>query len=71
VIRNVTELRKKLAESVGYLPSIWAISIKHIVPQLFLVLFINLIAAKNGFGQPLFGYYEGYQMFPYQFLVLW
>jgi len=70
VFRNVIELRENLSESVGYLPLIWAISIKHVVPQLLLVLFINLAAAKNSSRQSLFGHYEGYLMLPYQFLGL-
>merc|ERR1711862_761841 len=68
-LRNVFELRDQLSESgVGYLPSIWCILIKHIIPALLLILFVNLARAKTDSGLPLFGNYEGYVTYPYQFL---
>merc|ERR1711862_333347 len=69
MLRNVFELRDQLSESgVGYLPAIWCILIKHIIPALLLILFVNLAGAKNSDGLPLFGNYGGYVTYPYQFL---
>ena len=48
---NVLELRAELATSVGYLPWIWAFLMKHVIPQILLVLFFNLFFAKTDYGK--------------------
>merc|ERR1711862_570108 len=70
MFRNVFELRDQLSKSgVGYLPPIWCILIKHVIPALLLILFVNLAGAKDtSSGLPLFGNYSGYVTYPYQFL---
>lgn len=68
MLGNVFELRQKVADEIGFFPHIWAIMIKHVVPQLLLILFINLASAENSVGKPLFGHYESYLMFPFQFM---
>ena len=47
---NILELRKELSSSVGYLPWIWAFLMKHVVPQILLVLFFNLFFCKSDYG---------------------
>jgi len=66
---NIFELRDQLsAAGVGYLPGAWCVLIKHIIPSLLLILFINLAGAKTKTGLPLFGNYGSYVVWPYQFL---
>jgi len=66
--QNIFDLRDHLAEKAGLLPRIWVVFIKHIIPQILLILFINLAAAKTSTGESLFSHYEGYPTYPYQFL---
>lgn len=66
---NIFELRDQLSSSgVGYIPGIWCILIKHVIPSLLLMLFVNLAAAKTDDGKSKFGNYEGYVTYPYQFI---
>lgn len=66
---NIFELRDQLSSSgVGYIPGIWCILIKHVIPSLLLMLFVNLAAATNDDGKSLFGNYGGYVTYPYQFI---
>lgn len=65
---NVMELRDELSSVVGYLPWIWAFALKNVIPQILLILFINLASSKNDDGESLFGHYEGYVAFPFQIL---
>ena len=48
---NIFHLKRELSETVGYLPYGWIILVKHLIPQLLLILFINLAAAKTGTGR--------------------
>merc|ERR1719266_2123495 len=68
LFRNCLDMRDDLSAVVGYLPKTWALVIKHILPPLLLVLFINLASAKVADGQALFGNYEGYPDWPYQIM---
>lgn len=68
MFENIFELRNQLSESVGFLPGIWCILIKHVIPSTLLVLFLNLAAAQTSSGEALFGHYEGYATYPYQFI---
>mmetsp|Transcript_13025 Transcript_13025/g.30408 ORF Transcript_13025/g.30408 Transcript_13025/m.30408 type:complete len:650 (-) Transcript_13025:140-2089(-) len=65
---NVLELRDELASSVGYMPWIWAFLMKHVIPQILLVLFFNLFFAKTNHGNIDFGSYSDYESWPYQVL---
>ena len=65
---NVMQLREELSSVVGYLPWIWAFALKNLIPQILLVLFINLTQATNSKGESLFGHYEGYVAWPFQVL---
>lgn len=64
--RNVFDLRDQLATCVGFLPYFWAVLMKQLIPQVILILFINLAQSKNGDGDPLFGNYGGYISWPFQ-----
>lgn len=49
-------------------PRIWGIIMKHVLPPVLLVLFVNLASAKGTNGLPLFGNYGSYSDWPYQVL---
>jgi hypothetical protein len=59
-------LRQELAKVVGYVPAAWAIGMKQLIPQVLLILFINLARSENANGDPLLGYYGGYVSWPFQ-----
>ena len=65
-LSNVMSLREELASICGYMPWIWAVMMKHFIPQVLVVLFFNQSWADNGFGDPMLGNYEGYEKVPYQ-----
>jgi hypothetical protein len=74
-IGNVLDLKKVLEthSGEGAIPMIWAINIKHIMPQTLILCFINLIATKVDVGteenpdmKPIFANYGGYDSWPYQ-----
>lgn len=67
-LSNVMDLRNDLSSVVGYLPWIWAFALKNIIPQVLLILFVNLTQASNADGQPVFGNYGGYVTWPFQVL---
>lgn len=63
---NVLKLRAELSSVVGFLPVAWAIAMKQFLPQVILILFINLATSDNGSGEPLLGNYGNYPTWPYQ-----
>jgi hypothetical protein len=65
---NVMELRDDLQEVCGWIPWAWAFAMKHFIPQVLLILFINLATSDNADGDPQFGNYGGYSTWPYQVL---
>ncbi len=62
---NVLRLTKELETSVGPIPKAWPFLLKHFIPQVLLVLFINLAFATNENGTE-FAHYGGYTMWPFQ-----
>ncbi|KAL3913435.1 MAG: hypothetical protein SGARI_000659 [Bacillariaceae sp.] len=72
---NVLRMRNELVEVVGYVPVVWAMALKQLIPHVLLILFINLCRAENADGNSLFGHYEGYVAWPFQVLgivtVVW
>jgi len=65
IMGNVLDLRAELQSSVGYIPYLWAVLMKHVVPQVLLALLINLVFARND-GQWEFGHYGDYRLWPFQ-----
>lgn len=43
---NMWHLRKELVGVVRYIPMIWFVFIKHVIPQILFILFVNLAASK-------------------------
>eukprot|EP00567_Pseudictyota_dubia_P005603 CAMPEP_0197441774 /NCGR_PEP_ID=MMETSP1175-20131217/7956_1 /TAXON_ID=1003142 /ORGANISM="Triceratium dubium, Strain CCMP147" /LENGTH=648 /DNA_ID=CAMNT_0042972105 /DNA_START=177 /DNA_END=2123 /DNA_ORIENTATION=+ len=68
LFRNVIALRDEMSSVVGHIPTVWAVIVKHLMPPILFVCFVNLAAAKTDDGQSQFGHYEGYVMVPYQML---
>lgn len=67
-LKNVMDLREELESICGFMPGIWAIMMKMFCPHALLILFINLAQSENKDGDALFGNYEGYVTFPFQFI---
>ena len=67
-LKNVMDLRQELAIISGYMPWMWAFMMKHLIPHILLVLFVNLAQSDNGKGEPQFGHYESYVTYPFQFV---
>lgn len=62
---NIVHLTKELESSVGHIPRSWPFLLKHVIPQVLLVLFINLTFARNENGTE-FSHYGGYATWPFQ-----
>ncbi|KAI0557210.1 hypothetical protein FGB62_331g05 [Gracilaria domingensis] len=58
---NVLQLRNDLVDVVRYIPFLWFVMVRHILPPLLLVLFANLATADDATGRRVFAHYEGYQ----------
>lgn len=67
-LKNVMGLREELQSICGYMPWAWGFGMKHFIPQVLLILFINLASSDNGSGKPLFGNYGDYVKVPFQML---
>jgi SNF family Na+-dependent transporter len=52
--KNVFDLRDQLQPVIGWVPTAWSLLMRHFIPQVLLILFINGAAAKQ------FGEYGGY-----------
>jgi hypothetical protein len=63
---NVMKLREELSKSVGWMPWIWAFTMKQMIPHVLLILFVNLARSTNDDDEPLFGNYGNYIAWPYQ-----
>ena len=58
-LRNVMDFKTELESVIGWVPSIWAISLRYVIPQVLLILFVNLASSTNGAGESKFGHYSG------------
>mmetsp|Transcript_7645 Transcript_7645/g.10004 ORF Transcript_7645/g.10004 Transcript_7645/m.10004 type:complete len:671 (-) Transcript_7645:438-2450(-) len=67
MLRNVYDLKAELEPTVGVFPLWVAVLIKHFIPHVLWILFVNLAVAKDQ-GQYLFGQYGGYPTWPFQVL---
>ena len=68
LVANVFDLREMLMPVVGTCPKIWAILMRHFIPQVITILFINLAASENDIGESQLGHYGKYTGWPYQSL---
>jgi len=64
---NISRLRDQIQPVIGYIPFIWAILMKNLVPHACILLFFNLLLAPTGQGA---GTYGDYAIRPYQLLGL-
>ena len=60
--KNTMEMEKV----IGWVPTAWCLLVKHFIPQVLLILFINLATSENDDGKSLFGRYGDHPMMPYQ-----
>ena len=66
--KNVQDYVDVIKKQVGYLPFIWGVTIKHVIPPALIVVFVLGAVASNEDGAPVFGHYGGYVVWPYQVL---
>jgi len=71
---NVAELRDELSPVIKWVPNVWCFLIKHFIPQVILILFINGTTAKVTLEDETqvskFGNYSEYAFAPFQLLGL-
>jgi hypothetical protein len=63
---NIVALSNRMQRYIGHVPFIWCFLMRHIIPHLLIILFVNLAQSGNGYGDPLFGNYAGYAKKPFQ-----
>jgi hypothetical protein len=68
LMSNIVSLKDELSTSIGYIPHVWAVVMKHVIPQILLVLFFNLALTRTDVGNFQFGDYNDYSTWPFQFL---
>jgi hypothetical protein len=61
-------LRDRMQRYIGRIPFIWCVFMKHIIPNILLVVFVNLAQTTTETGETLMGAYGGFPMRPYQAL---
>jgi len=65
---NIVSLRDRMQEVIGNVPFIWCVLMKHFIPHVLIILFVNLAQSKTDEGLPVLGNYSGYPNNPYQVL---
>lgn len=65
---NILSLRNRMQEVIGPVPFVWCLLMKHFIPHVLIILFVNLAQSENDDGLPIFGNYGGYPDHPYQIL---
>lgn len=65
---NIVALRNRMQRYIGHVPYVWCILMKHVLPHLLIILFINLAQTKTAEGVSLMGGYGGYPTTPFQVL---
>ena len=66
---NMRDYKNTLEKVIGWVPTAWCLLIKHFIPQVLLILFINLATSENANGKFNFGNYGDpypFPMMPYQ-----
>ena len=66
--KNVQDYVEIIKKQVGYLPFIWGVTIKHVIPPALIVVFVLGAVATTDDDLPVFGHYGGYVTWPYQVL---
>ena len=66
--KNVQDYVEKIKKQIGYMPFIWGVLIKHVIPPVLIVVFVLGAVATNSEGESVFGHYGGYVAWPYQIL---
>lgn len=66
--KNVQDYVEKIKKQIGYMPFIWGVFIKHVIPPVLIVVFVLGAVATNSDGKSVFGHYGGYVAWPYQVL---
>ena len=63
---NMRDYKNTLEPVIGWVPTAWCLLVKHFIPQVLLILFINLATSENANGKFNFGNYGDYPIEPYQ-----
>jgi hypothetical protein len=63
---NIFDLKERIEPVCRWIPGVWCILIKQFLPQVLIILFINLARSETDAGVPIFGNYGGYSDKPYQ-----
>lgn len=66
--KNVLEFKAELETVIGWVPTAWALGMRHVIPQILLILFVNLARSENEIGESLFGHYGEYLALPFQLI---
>jgi len=66
----VIVLKDRLSTNIGPLPTVWAFSVKHMMPSILLICFINLCASKqeDERARSVFAHYGNFEAAPYQII---
>ena len=65
---NILILRNRMQEVIGRVPFLWCVLMKHFIPHVLVILFVNLAQSKTTAGLPLLRNYGGCATVPYQVL---
>lgn len=65
---NILKLRNEMQEVIGPVPFVWCLLMKHFIPHVLIVLFVNLAQSDTDEGKDQLGGYGGYPTNPYQVL---
>lgn len=65
---NIVALRDEMQAVIGPVPFLWCLLMKHFIPHILIILFVNLARSKTSTGEVVFGNYGGYGNHPYQIL---
>jgi hypothetical protein len=66
--KNIFDLRKCIEPEMQWIPGVWCILIKQFLPQVLIILFINLAQSETDEGESMFGHYGNYPTRPFQVL---
>jgi len=64
--KNVLDFKAELEPVIGWVPTVWVIGMRFVIPQILLILFVNLARAENDSGESKFGHYNEFAFAPFQ-----